>query len=179
MICPSGTRQPSTHPRDGHGRDRRPHRSPIDASIIWRRRFAPSDHDACQNCRAGTRTCTHKSGMPIDLATSALPSILLQKSFWGDKQNFLEPLMRFASRRRERPHRFIQNRPGTSVVALKSDTAAEKSRDQLSRDFPGRSIFDCCNNIPSEANIRARLQHVCFVPQQLTYLQTPICNRPL
>src|SRR4029078_7280662 len=28
-------------------------------------------------------------------------------------------------RRRERPHRFIQNRPGTSVVALKSDTAAE------------------------------------------------------
>src|SRR4029079_17984543 len=85
----------------------------------------------------------------------------------------------FCERRRERPHRFIQNRPGTSVVALKSDTAAEKSKDQLSRDFPGRSIFDCCNNIPSEANIRARLQHVCFVPQQLTYLQTPICNRPL
>jgi hypothetical protein len=23
--------------------------------------------------------------------------ILLQKSFWGDKRNFLEPLMRFAS----------------------------------------------------------------------------------
>jgi hypothetical protein len=32
-------------------------------------------------------------------------------------------------------------------VALKSDTAAEKSKDQLSRDFPGRSIFDFCNNI--------------------------------
>ena len=34
------------------------------------------------------------------------------------------------------------------MVALKSDTAAEKSKDQLSRDFPGRSIFDFCNNIP-------------------------------
>jgi hypothetical protein len=31
-------------------------------------------------------------------------------------------------------------------VALKSDTAAEKSKDQLSRDFPGRSIFDFCNS---------------------------------
>jgi hypothetical protein len=32
-------------------------------------------------------------------------------------------------------------------VALKGDAAAEKSKDQLSRDFPGRSIFDFCNNI--------------------------------
>ena len=32
-------------------------------------------------------------------------------------------------------------------MALKSDTAAEKSKDQLSRDFSGRSIFDFCNNI--------------------------------
>jgi hypothetical protein len=32
-------------------------------------------------------------------------------------------------------------------VALNSDAAAEKSKDQLSRDFPGRSIFDFCNNI--------------------------------
>jgi len=30
---------------------------------------------------------------------------------------------------------------------LKSYTAAEKSKDQLSRDFSGRSIFDFCNNI--------------------------------
>ena len=78
---------------------------------------------------------------------------MLQKSFWGDKQTFLEPLIRFASRRRERPHRFIQNRPGTSVVALKSDTAAEKSNEQLSRDFPGRSIFDFCNSIRGKAEV--------------------------
>ena len=32
-------------------------------------------------------------------------------------------------------------------MALKSDTAAEKAKDQLWRDFPGRSIFDFCNNI--------------------------------
>ena len=32
-------------------------------------------------------------------------------------------------------------------MALKSDAAADKSKDQLSRDFPGRSIFDFCNNI--------------------------------
>jgi len=33
------------------------------------------------------------------------------------------------------------------IVALKSDRAAEKSKDQLSRDFSGRSIFDFRNNI--------------------------------
>jgi len=32
-------------------------------------------------------------------------------------------------------------------VALKSDAAAEKSKDRLSRDFLGCSIFDFCNNI--------------------------------
>jgi len=32
-------------------------------------------------------------------------------------------------------------------VALKNDAAAEKSKDQLSRDFLGCSIFDFCNNI--------------------------------
>jgi hypothetical protein len=35
-------------------------------------------------------------------------------------------------------------------VALKSDAAAKKSKDQLSRDFQGRSIFDFCNNICHE-----------------------------
>jgi hypothetical protein len=32
-------------------------------------------------------------------------------------------------------------------VELKSDAAAEKPKDQLSRDFLGCSIFDFCNNI--------------------------------
>src|SRR3981189_2255838 len=53
----------------------------------------------------------------------------------------------FYARRREGPYRFIQNRSRISVVALKSDAAAEKPKDQLSRDFLGCSIFDFCNNI--------------------------------
>jgi hypothetical protein len=36
-------------------------------------------------------------------------------------------------------------------VALKSDAAAEKPKDQLSRDFLGCSIFDFCNNICQQA----------------------------
>jgi hypothetical protein len=37
-------------------------------------------------------------------------------------------------------------------VALKSDAAAEKSKDRLSRDFWGRPIFDFCNNIKGRAD---------------------------
>jgi len=51
------------------------------------------------------------------------------------------------ARRREGPYRFTKNRSRTSGVALKSDPAAEKSQDRLSRDFWGCSIFDFCNNI--------------------------------
>src|SRR5438132_1186993 len=36
---------------------------------------------------------------------------------------------------REGPYRFIQNRSRTSVVALTSNAATEKSKDRLSRDF--------------------------------------------
>src|SRR6185437_12931591 len=39
----------------------------------------------------------------------------------------------FCARRCEGPCRLIQNRSRTSVVALKSDAAAERSKDQFSR----------------------------------------------
>src|SRR5258705_12641934 len=55
--------------------------------------------------------------------------------------------MRFTRGDVRGPYRFIQNRSRISVVALKSDAAAEKPKDQLSRDFLGWSIFDFCNNI--------------------------------
>jgi hypothetical protein len=55
------------------------------------------------------------------------------------------------------PYRFIQNRPGTSIVALKSVTAAEESKDQLSRDFR-------VNNIPSRADVASRACQVRKVP---------------
>jgi hypothetical protein len=83
--------------------------------------------------------------------------ILLQKSFWGDERNFFRAADAFYERRREGPYRYIQNRPGTSVVALKSNTGAEKSKDQLSRDFPGRSIFDFCNNIGTYRKCRSAI----------------------
>jgi hypothetical protein len=72
---------------------------------------------------------------------------IVAKVFLGGRTKFLRTADAFYERRREGPYRFIQNRPGTSIVALKSDTAAEESKDQLSRDFLGRSIFDFCNNI--------------------------------
>jgi len=46
-------------------------------------------------------------------------------------------------------------------VALKSDAAAEKPKDQLSRDFLGCSIFDFCNNIGTKRTWRdVRLESV-------------------
>jgi len=61
--------------------------------------------------------------------------ILLQKSFWGDERKFLEPLMRFTSGD-VRDH-IVSSKidHGPPLVALKRDAAAEKSKDQLSRDF--------------------------------------------
>jgi hypothetical protein len=76
---------------------------------------------------------------------------IVAKVFLGGRTKFLRAADAFYERRREGPYRFIQNRPGTSIVALKSDTAAEESKDQLSRDFSGRSIFDFCNNIGTSA----------------------------
>jgi len=61
--------------------------------------------------------------------------ILLQKSFWGDERTFLEPLTRFTRGDVRGPYRCVQNRSGTSVIALKCGTAAEKSKYHFSRDF--------------------------------------------
>ena len=72
---------------------------------------------------------------------------IVAKVFSGWRTKILRAADASNAWRREGPYRFIQNRSRTSVVALKSDAAAEKSKDQLSRDFPGRSIFDFCNNI--------------------------------
>jgi hypothetical protein len=66
---------------------------------------------------------------------SASEWIVLQKSFWGGERKFLGPLMRLTRGDVRGPYRFIQNRSPTFAVALKSDAAAEKSKDRLSRDF--------------------------------------------
>jgi hypothetical protein len=91
-----------------------------------------------------TRKCLRLSGTSVlppgaDLAELnaqvGFVPILLQKSFWGDERKFLKPLMRFTRGDVRGPYHFIQNRSRTSVVELKSNAAAEKSKDQLSRDF--------------------------------------------
>jgi hypothetical protein len=78
---------------------------------------------------------------------SVVGGIVLQKSFWGVERKFLEPLMRFTRGDVRDPYRFFQNRPRTFLAALKSYGVAEKSKDQLLRDFWGCSIFDFCNSI--------------------------------
>ena len=60
---------------------------------------------------------------------------IVAKVFSGWRTKILRAAEAFYARRREGPYRFIQNRSRTSVVALKRDTEAEKSDDQLSRDF--------------------------------------------
>jgi len=72
---------------------------------------------------------------------------IVAKVFLGCRAKIFRAADAFYARRREGPYRFIQNRSRVAVVALKSDAAAEKPKDQLSRDFLGCSIFDFCNNI--------------------------------
>jgi hypothetical protein len=78
---------------------------------------------------------------------------IVAKVFLGWRTKILRAADAFYARRREGPYCFIQNRSLASVVALKSDAAAEKSKDQLSRDFWGCSIFDFCNNIGAKRTL--------------------------
>jgi hypothetical protein len=83
--------------------------------------------------------------LPLSGSIPELPHVA--KVFLGRRTKILRAADAFCARRSEGPYRFIPNRSRVSVAALKSDAAAGKSKDQLSRDFPGRSIFDFCNNI--------------------------------
>jgi hypothetical protein len=57
------------------------------------------------------------------------------KVFLGCRTKILRATGAFFARRCEGPYRLIQNRSRTSVVALKSDAAAGRSKGQLPRDF--------------------------------------------
>jgi hypothetical protein len=70
-----------------------------------------------------------------DIAGGPFRADIVAKVFSGWRTKILRAADAFSARRREGPYRFIQNRSRTSVVALKSDAAAEKSKDRLSRDF--------------------------------------------
>jgi len=84
---------------------------------LWHVRFAAhnrlkSDISACRKC-----------------------ADIVAKVFLGRRTKIPRAADALYARRREGPYRFIQNRPRTSVVALKSNAAAEMSKDQLSQDF--------------------------------------------
>src|SRR6478609_7789637 len=88
-----------------------------------------------------------KADITRTVRSCPLRADIVAKVFLGWRTKILRAADAFYARRREGPYRFIQNRSRVSVVALKSDAAAEKPKDQLSRDFLGCSIFDFCNNI--------------------------------
>ena len=55
--------------------------------------------------------------------------------------------------RHEGPHPFIPKRPPTFVLAPESLAAARASKNRLSRDSPGRTIFDFCNKSPRSRSL--------------------------
>jgi hypothetical protein len=75
------------------------------------------------------------SGQKLTFTGCPLLADIVAKVFLGWRTKILRAADAFYARRREGPYRFIQNRSLTSIGALKSDAAAEKSKDQLSRDF--------------------------------------------
>ena len=105
---------------------------------------------------------TPESGLNSDIVGGPKSADIVAKVFLGGRTKLFRVADAYYGRRREGPYRFIQNRPGISVVALKSNTSAEKSKDQLSRDFSSRSIFDFYNNIGQQETFRLAGQH--YVP---------------
>jgi hypothetical protein len=69
------------------------------------------------------------------LRMSPLLADIVAKVFLGLRTEILRAADAFYARRREGPCSLIRNRSLASVVALKSNAAAEKTKDQLSRDF--------------------------------------------
>jgi len=80
----------------------------------------------------------------------------VEKVFLGERAKFSRTADVSRKRWREGPHRFKQKRPRTIVSALRGFDAVETSKNQLSRNFRSRSIFDFCNSIGT-----FRTWHVC------------------
>ena len=98
-------------------------------------------------------------------AVSACPKSAdsVEKVFLGCRTKILRAADAFYARRREGPYRFIQNRSRTSVVALKSDAAAERSKINF-REFLGLFDFRLLQQYRHLADVGA-LADVRFAPQ--------------
>jgi hypothetical protein len=112
--------------------------------------MSASGQKAKYSLRADVFRFTPESGLKSDIAPCPFRADIVAKVLWRTK--ILRAADAFYARRREGPYCFIQHRSRTSVLVLKSDAAAEKSKDHLSRDFQRHSIFYFCNNICQEAS---------------------------
>jgi hypothetical protein len=83
---------------------------------------------------------------------SVIEWIVLKKYFLGDRQNFLGPLMRLASGDVRDHIVSHKNDHGPSYRSYGAFAPAETSKNQHSRNFWSRSIFDFCNSIECEAD---------------------------
>src|ERR1700730_3351070 len=79
--------------------------------------------------------CAGLNGPSSDAARRLKMTDFVAKVFLGCRTKILRATGAFCARRCEGTYRLIQNRSRTSVMALKSDAAAERSKDQLPRDF--------------------------------------------
>ena len=86
----------------------------------------------CRDARH-VRFCAH-TGLRSDIAPLPFRADYVAKVFLGWQTKIPRAANALYARRREGPYLFVQNRPRTSVVALKSNAAVEKSKDELSRD---------------------------------------------
>jgi hypothetical protein len=70
-----------------------------------------------------------ESGLDSDIRPCRFRADFVAKVFLGCRTKILRATGAFCARRCEGAYRLIQNRLRTSVVALKSDAAAERSKD--------------------------------------------------
>jgi hypothetical protein len=100
---------------------------------------------------------TRDSGHTYRGPARPLCADIVAKVFLGWRTKIPRAADALRAQRREGPYRFIQNQSWASVVAFKGDAAAEKSKDRLSRDFWGCSIFDFCNKICHKRTLPATI----------------------
>ena len=99
-----------------------------------------SDRPLCaRSCpsefRDPTSAFTPKADLTRKLWHVGNVPILLQKVFLGQRTKIPRAAETLQAWRREGPYWFTQNQSRTFVAALRSDAAAKKSKDRLSRDF--------------------------------------------
>jgi hypothetical protein len=87
------------------------------------------------------------SGLNSDIGPCPVRADSVEKVLLGWRTKISETADALRARRREGPHHFIQKRPPVFASAVEGFAPLAASKNRLSRDFRGRSIFDFCNSI--------------------------------